>query len=341
MTTNRHQNQELFWALRGGGGGTFAIVVQATVRVYPDDPTVVSAVSISAPRTDETFWKKGVVGLLATLSALNQDNIPGQFILSPSSATGMRAILTLYFMNTTVVSDAETHIVQQLTHLDGSGLRYNLSSVFRPRVSSELRMLPDVYPESYGILQGSVLVSNDLFNSLEGPSRLANTFAELPMHITDILFTSNLGGLVNQPATTDTAMHPAWRSSAQLINFVRGVEPSIEGKTNALNELTNIQMPILYSADRSLRVSYFNLGNPVEEDFQRLYWGGNYKRLYKIKQDMDKHGLFITRLGVGSEDWDADGMCRKTRSLLSRISTVLLSRIEQLSSSGHTYDMYE
>jgi FAD/FMN-containing dehydrogenase len=28
-------NQDLFWALRGGGGGTFGIVVEATVHAFP------------------------------------------------------------------------------------------------------------------------------------------------------------------------------------------------------------------------------------------------------------------------------------------------------------------
>lgn len=30
---NRCQNSDLFWALRGGGGGTFGVVLEATTRV--------------------------------------------------------------------------------------------------------------------------------------------------------------------------------------------------------------------------------------------------------------------------------------------------------------------
>ncbi|KAF2396325.1 FAD-binding domain-containing protein [Trichodelitschia bisporula] len=38
---NKVSNPDLFWALRGGGGGTFGVVVEATVRAYPDHPITV------------------------------------------------------------------------------------------------------------------------------------------------------------------------------------------------------------------------------------------------------------------------------------------------------------
>ena len=34
-TANECQNEDLFWALRGGGGGTFGVVLQSTQRVEP------------------------------------------------------------------------------------------------------------------------------------------------------------------------------------------------------------------------------------------------------------------------------------------------------------------
>lgn len=35
MVANNITNTDLFWALRGGGGGTFGVIVEATVKAYP------------------------------------------------------------------------------------------------------------------------------------------------------------------------------------------------------------------------------------------------------------------------------------------------------------------
>jgi hypothetical protein len=73
-----------------------------------------------------------------------------------------------------------------------------------------------------------MLVSSQLFNSHAGPLQMSNALARVPMRFNDILFTSNLGGrVIENKELVDVAMHPAWRSSAQLITFVRNVETSI------------------------------------------------------------------------------------------------------------------
>src|SRR2546430_9728058 len=35
VVANMCQNQDLFWALRGGGGGTFGVVTKMTLRTHP------------------------------------------------------------------------------------------------------------------------------------------------------------------------------------------------------------------------------------------------------------------------------------------------------------------
>lgn len=40
LTANAHQHPDLFWALRGGGGGTFGVVTSVTYRTRPSTPVV-------------------------------------------------------------------------------------------------------------------------------------------------------------------------------------------------------------------------------------------------------------------------------------------------------------
>ncbi|KAI2768601.1 putative oxidoreductase [Daldinia loculata] len=319
VIANAHQNQDLFWALRGGGGGTFGIVTQATVRLFPDDPLTSTTISISSEKTSNIEWTEAISRLLATLQTMNKNRYPGQFLLQRSSNSSGVASLTVHFPNTTDTSMAEKQTRASFKCPDGSaGLVCSISSEWLAQGSFSLRKAADIYPENYGILSGSLLVSNQVFGTPEWPAKLAETLVKIQMSPGDILFTSNLGGHVNELEVGKTSLHPAWRSSAQLITFVRSVTASFTGKTNVMNELSNVQMPILYSMDEESRVSYRNLGLPSEENFQNLYWGSNYQQLLKVKRRWDKDGLFTTKLGVGSEYWDEEGLCRIHPSYLER-----------------------
>lgn len=57
LTANRETNQDLHWALSGGGGGSYSVVSFLTVKVYPD--LVSSAATLSFPSRGahaESFW---------------------------------------------------------------------------------------------------------------------------------------------------------------------------------------------------------------------------------------------------------------------------------------------
>jgi hypothetical protein len=57
LVANRETNQDLHWALSGGGGGTYGVVSSLTVKVYPD--LVSTAATLSFPLLgahDDNFW---------------------------------------------------------------------------------------------------------------------------------------------------------------------------------------------------------------------------------------------------------------------------------------------
>ncbi|RAL15195.1 FAD-linked oxidoreductase easE [Aspergillus homomorphus CBS 101889] len=344
VIANDHQNQDLFWAMRGGGGATFGIVLHATLRVHPDSPAVVTSIALSAPHSNASAsasgsWTAGLTSLLTTLQSMNAvAHTPGQLIVSPASTTVLQATLDIYSLNTSEASeDVEQRIRHHLSPLNSwKDVSYNVTSKVLPRLSSALRTASDIYPDNYGILQGSMLVSNRLFFSADGPRQMATTIARLPMQPGDLLFTSNLGGGVAaadpDPPFSQTAMHPAWRSSAHLITFVRSVEPSMAGKTAAIEELTGVQLPLLYSLEEpAARVSYLNLAAPSESQFQQVYWGEqHYARLAAVKRKVDKDGLFFARFGVGSEEWDEDGTCRWPVGRFARVRAGLAAFTQRL-----------
>jgi len=56
--------------------------------------------------------------------------------------------------------------------------------------------------------------------------------------------------------------------------------------------------------------SYFNEGNFFNASWREEFWGKNYSKLRAIKTKFDPDGLFFVHHGVGSEEWSADGFTR-------------------------------
>jgi hypothetical protein len=136
----------------------------------------------------------------------------------------------------------------------------------------------------------------------------------------EFYFTSNLGGRVlDKNNSDDTAMHAGWRASAQLVSYVQPVPLFFEAKGLALDRLRDEIMPRLYSIDPNFSLSYRNVGDPNEKNFQQVYWGSKYRRLSRVKNKWDPEDIFISKLGVGSERWDEKGLCRKPRQFVNHL----------------------
>jgi FAD/FMN-containing dehydrogenase len=58
--------------------------------------------------------------------------------------------------------------------------------------------------------------------------------------------------------------------------------------------------------------SYFAESNFFEPAWQTAYWGSQYARLRRVKQRYDPGGLFFVHHGAGTEGWSADGFTRVT-----------------------------
>lgn len=83
MTANAYQNSELFWALRGGGGGTFGIVTRVTVRTFEEIPVVVTTMNITTAGGDPAFWT-AVADFHAVLPAVTDARGGGYYFIIPN-----------------------------------------------------------------------------------------------------------------------------------------------------------------------------------------------------------------------------------------------------------------
>lgn len=66
VTANEFQHSDLYWALRGGGGGTFGVLTQAVVKAYPTPKTAMFVLTIVQTVVNESTTRKfwGLMGSL-------------------------------------------------------------------------------------------------------------------------------------------------------------------------------------------------------------------------------------------------------------------------------------
>lgn len=331
---NEHQNTDLFWALRGGGGGTFGIVTSVTLRTHPNAPLSHVSMQVVRPAADEQFWRL-TERLYEHLPGLNDlgmslSSIMYPSTVAPSLADGVpkqnRALLTLRgflvgaatdgFMSALLsLETALRSATDNATLTSPANFHFNITTF--PSIGHfYTAVLTGVDRGGAATVVGSRLISRDFIASPGGPAAIANALSSIQLSANEAIAGNVVsGGAVAANKDIDSALHPAWRRTLSHVMIVRGwaVGTPLEEQQAIHEELTHVQVPIL----EALKLpgeemgSYLNEADGSELDFQRSFWGENYPRLYEIKKKWDPRGVFIVRRGVGSEDWDDEGLCRR------------------------------
>jgi FAD/FMN-containing dehydrogenase len=130
-------------------------------------------------------------------------------------------------------------------------------------------------------------------------------------------------GLAGAPAeevaaAKDTAMNPAVLDAFALAIIATGEPPAfpgIAGREPHVDIARRHSREIAAAMDELLKLapapgSYVSESDFFERSWQQSFWGANYPRLAAVKKKYDPDGLFFVHHGVGSEQWGADGFTR-------------------------------
>jgi FAD binding domain-containing protein/berberine-like enzyme len=159
--------------------------------------------------------------------------------------------------------------------------------------------------------------------SKDGQGRLANGIFEATRYWGFSLhFNKGLAGAPAEEieAAKNTVMNPdvidafalaITGSNDRAFPGVSGHEPDLEeARRNAdrVDKCWNKLMVVSPGAG-----SYVSESDFFEKNWQQSYWGSNYPKLAVVKKKHDPEGLFFVHHGVGSEEWSADGFERLKR----------------------------
>jgi hypothetical protein len=113
IVANEYQNEDVFWAIRGGGAGTWGVVTSVTVKAYPMPNTTLWSLTLSAQNgTTAEQWYKEVAHVFADYPRLRSAGLPGYITLSGAPLMMTNAI-TGFEMSTDAIND----IIKPLTTL--------------------------------------------------------------------------------------------------------------------------------------------------------------------------------------------------------------------------------
>ncbi|GIC93686.1 FAD-dependent oxidoreductase [Aspergillus udagawae] len=323
VTANAYQNSDLFWALRGGGGGTFGIVTQVTVRTFEEIPLVITSMNITTAAGDPAFWN-AVADFHAALPAVTDARGGGYYWAIPNLPWEKnQTISVLSFThfhantsNTAEIDQVYQPLLKKLNATAGVYTQYRSFPMpsFHESITKVLLVGDSDGTGSISLLF-SRLFSRDLLTSKYGPPRLASAMRNFRYAPGEAVTGMVVGGgtVAENAGKVDSALNPAWRKAVVHIVYTRSwsAKATLAEQQAVIKNVTDVELPLLQGVEGADKMgAYVNEAFAYEPNFQESFWGSNYPRLYSIKQKWDPAGLFIARRMVGSEDWDDQGLCR-------------------------------
>ncbi|ORY67015.1 uncharacterized protein BCR38DRAFT_464340 [Pseudomassariella vexata] len=303
------QNADLYWALSGGGGGTYAAVLSLTVKAYPDIKTAAANLTFTSEGVSTRAFYGVVQTFLLSLPAITDSGAvsiwllaPGFFQVQPTVAPGMTADKLQALLQPTLDALQDNEIPYDYFVAD-----------FPTYLDSFYAMNPAPNITQYNI--GSRLLPNSLLSSNISAASLVDALAFI---LDNDGVVSGLSVNVSRIPDVPNAVNPAWRQT--IISAVVGIpynDTSLQANIAGQRQITDGLIPkldaLIPDSGGGGVAAYLNEADFRETDFQRVFYGENYPRLLEIKHKYDPLGIFWATTAVGSEGWriQEDGrLCR-------------------------------
>jgi hypothetical protein len=336
VIANPYQNKDLFWALRGGGGGTFGVVTKMTLKTYPL-PSTFGLVQGTLKAKNNSAYKQLIGKFLVFFrDHLNNKHWGEQIGFGPDNTITIGMVYQGLTKAQVEKIWAPMHAKLSILAISPAKMwdlaywKKHKPEMVKPNFmrgssAGQYWWAPDNDQVSmYWYAYSSWWLPLHLFKS-DHIKKTVNVFYKasrirpFSLHIQ-----KGLAGGSNLALSSEktTSVNPSLYDSATLVLMASGTNnyyPEIKGQKLNHNQAIRQRDKVSHAMSYFERLapnagSYANEGDYFQKNWQHVFWGANYARLYQIKQHYDPHGLFYCHHCVGSELWKSHGMCRARRT---------------------------
>lgn len=322
-TASACQNDDLFWALRGGGGGTFGVVLDATHRVeHAPMPIAVANMTLPADisagvavewialqaKMGLAWGREGWGGHGAGKYLTHVNPLPQFANMSDGNASA--AAQSMRGATEFVTAHGGTSVVEVLPSWADVWAKY---------------IKPQARPVGGLTLGGGRLWPQRLFETEEAQETVLGFVKRIAQRGIDprsIYIPADFPFLVPGSSSgydTDTSTHPAWYTS--LWNF--GGLQSLAWNSSYRDRLqAAVNVTEMSEMAKELTGpeggAYVHETNPFTLDWNESFWGPNYGRLLQIKKKYDPDMLLRCWKCVGFENPDLDAPMFNCQGILQK-----------------------
>jgi FAD/FMN-containing dehydrogenase len=326
VIANDYQNSDLFWALKGGGGGTFGVVTRVTLQTH-ELPKYFGGIYGQITAKNDASFKKLIEQFLQFYHEhLNNEHWGEQVKILPENV--LQLDMCFQGLNEKQVSKiwkpwidwvkSQSDVYTMRTEIDVVPADKWWDREFRVKTGIGDNMTP--YKDHLFYWKGNQgevgafiyahrtrWIPLSLFKKREFAQVLFDASRHLPIALH---FNKGLSGAPQETIAREkkTCLNPIVLESAALAilaSIDQGIYPGVPGheldqkKGQEFAAKVNAAAEILFNAIPHSG-SYSNETDYFEKDWSFSFWGENYPKLLQIKQKYDPDNLFRVHHGVGN-----------------------------------------
>ncbi|KAJ7609916.1 FAD-binding domain-containing protein [Roridomyces roridus] len=282
LIANECQNTDIFWAMRGGGGGTFGVTLKMTTLVFPATTVnaVFATIDPSVPGQLLQFFQ------FMTDNALSYAQQGWGYYLYPS--------LPGISMSNTILSEKEAQASVK-TLMDLVTKNFTGTNTWEMTLEPNYKTYYPKYvtripvPVGFAMTISSRLMPAKNFETAAGRQAIASAMTSI-MKEAPVAIAFGVAPFFHGN-TNNTSVNPAWYDSLWHLAIANtwNYNQTASSLTTIYQDLSTGIEPFRKLAPTS--GAYPNEADVYEPNFAESFWGSNYPRLLAIKQKYDPEHL--------------------------------------------------